>query len=795
MIHYIRADIEPKTVRPSTLRMGGSSPSGESIGLTNYYLELNGKPFFGICGEFHYSRYPSADWEQEIRKMKMSGINIAATYIFWNHHEEQEGVFDWKGDRNLRRFVELCGECGLYVILRVGPFCHGEVRNGGLPDWLFGRPFDVRSNDEGYLEYVRRLYEEIGRETSGLMFGEGGPVIGIQLENEFNAAAALWELTAKQGDEYLSGGSGGEEHMLRLKKLASGAGLVTPLYTCTGWGGAPVPEDEVLPLYGGYAYTPWSVTLENPQQQPTREYLFGSFHEDESVIPEFRPPYPRSKYPFACCEMGGGMQTWYLSRFQVEPESVQAMSLVKIAGGCNFVGYYMFHGGTNPVGKTGYLNESTTPRITYDFQAPIGEFGQIRSSNHGVRSLHYFLQTFGGTLAPMATVLPEGAESIGPEETEPLRYAVRTDGRSGFLFVNNYQDHVAMKEHRGTVFEIRLKEETVVFPRRSSLTVRPNASFFLPFRFPLSGLQLRYATAQPVTCIESEGGTAYFFRMIEGTDAEFGLDADGITGIASETGAIFREQDGSYSAVIPKETSGMIRIGRSGGGEVRIYALTPEESSSLWITETEGAKRLFLSDVPLAGTEKGLELYSTGRSGFEFREFVPKGASLPSWRIGSAGGGITARREGDFAVYSVQVAAKEPELGLTRLHDHKVVVSLEKGFMEGVQEVILSVDYTGNVGYAFSGGRLFHDHFYNGAPWEIGLSRFAEALAGGKGQIVLETTPLRQGVTTVDAGAAMAMQQRFEGQATAVIRGVTARPVYHIKLTAAEELNPGADGG
>lgn len=780
MIHYLNADVESKTIQPSTLRLGGRNPKGDEIGFTNYYMQLNGIPYFGICGEFHYSRYPYGEWETEIRKMKISGVNIVATYIFWNHHEENEGVYDWTGNLNLKRFVELCGECGLYVILRVGPFCHGEVRNGGLPDWLFGRTFDLRSNDDGYLEHVRRLYAEIGRETAGLMFGDGGPVIGIQLENEFNAASAIWELTAKQGDEYLDGGSGGEEHIRQLKNLAFEAGLRTPLYTCTGWGGAPIPEDEVLPLYGGYAYTPWSVNLDNPQQRPTREYLFVNYHNEESVIPEFTPQYPKTKYPFACCEMGGGMQTWYLSRFRVEPESVKAMSLMKIAGGCNFVGYYMFHGGTNPVSQMGYLNESTTPRITYDFQAPIGEFGQIRESSHGLRSLHYFLQSFGKDLAMMATVLPEGADEIEPENTEDLRYAVRTNGKSGFLFINNYQDHVEMKEHREVSFSIRLNDETLTFPHRTRMTVGRNVSCMLPFRFQMSGIQLRYATAELVTVLEYGERPAYFFRMAEGIDAELRLEADGVADIEMDKGDLFREEDGSFSLVVPQGTSSHITIKRTGGGEVCLYVMTPEEADSLWLLEQDGVRRALFSPVSLVPAEQGLEFRSLGRTEFEFREYVPESVTLPAWTMEAGDTPLTVLRKGRFAVCEIKVPAYEPRIAVERLHDHKLLLTVEPVTAEEVTDLILSVDYTGNVGYAFSKGRLFHDHFYNGATWEIGLSRFKDKLASGK--IVLETTPLRRGVTTVDTGAAMAIKQRFEGEAQAVFHSVAAVPFYKIVL-------------
>ena len=111
---------------------------------------IGGKPFLAISGECHYSRVPEDQWEDTILKMRAGGVNVVATYVFWNVHEEVEGHFRWDGRRNLRHFIELCQKHGLYVILRCGPFDHGEMRNGGLPDWLYGKPFDVRSVNEGF---------------------------------------------------------------------------------------------------------------------------------------------------------------------------------------------------------------------------------------------------------------------------------------------------------------------------------------------------------------------------------------------------------------------------------------------------------------------------------------------------------------------------------------------------------------------------------------------------------------------------------------------------------------------
>lgn len=97
-------------------------------------------------------------------------------------------------------------------MLRIGPFAHGECRNGGLPDWLDGQPFSVRSNDERYLFYVQRLYAEIAQQVKGLLFSEGGPIIGLQLENEYMHAGASWEVTYKQGTEWVPAGFDGVEH-------------------------------------------------------------------------------------------------------------------------------------------------------------------------------------------------------------------------------------------------------------------------------------------------------------------------------------------------------------------------------------------------------------------------------------------------------------------------------------------------------------------------------------------------------------------------------------------------------
>jgi len=214
---------------------GGRSPDGHVLAVNSRYLLLDGKPWFPVMGEFQYTRYPAENWEQEILKMKAGGVRIVSTYIFWIHHEEIEGSFDWSGRRDLRQFVELAGKHGMFVWVRVGPWDHGEVRNGGLPDWLL-RNTKTRQNDAAYLKYVQRFYGEIGRQLQGLFWKDGGPIVGVQIENEYHSRG-----TGK-----------GEEHILTLRKMARDAGLDAPFYSVTGWDDAAIPSRDVISVFGGY---------------------------------------------------------------------------------------------------------------------------------------------------------------------------------------------------------------------------------------------------------------------------------------------------------------------------------------------------------------------------------------------------------------------------------------------------------------------------------------------------------------------------------------------------------------
>jgi hypothetical protein len=137
---YVDASAPIAPPHTGYLHMGGTSSDGHSLQVNSRYLSLDGKPWLPVMGEFHFSRYPAAQWEDEILKMQAAGVNIVSTYIFWIHQEEVQGQFDWSGQRDLRRFVQLCARHHMYVWIRIGPWAHGEVRNGGFPDWIAKLP-------------------------------------------------------------------------------------------------------------------------------------------------------------------------------------------------------------------------------------------------------------------------------------------------------------------------------------------------------------------------------------------------------------------------------------------------------------------------------------------------------------------------------------------------------------------------------------------------------------------------------------------------------------------------------
>lgn len=182
--HSLRVPATTEPLLTGHLPFSDAPGAVDPVGVTSRWFTRGGRPWFPVSGEFHYTRCPAGQWEEELLKMKAAGVTAVASYLIWIHHEEIEGRVRFDGDRDLRRFVELCARHGLDFIPRIGPWSHAEVRNGGLPDWLLARTRAPRTDDPAYLEPVRGWFTAIAEQLKGLDRAHGGPIVAIQIENE-----------------------------------------------------------------------------------------------------------------------------------------------------------------------------------------------------------------------------------------------------------------------------------------------------------------------------------------------------------------------------------------------------------------------------------------------------------------------------------------------------------------------------------------------------------------------------------------------------------------------------------
>jgi hypothetical protein len=455
---------------------------GKPVTWDSHSLMIDGHRVCPVMGEIHYSRVPQDEWQREVRKMREGGVTIIATYVFWSHIEEQEGIFRWDGQRDLRRFLEICKQEQMPVVLRLGPFCHGEVRNGGIPDWVFTKDCKLREQNPVFLGLAEKLYRQIFTQVQGLQWKDGGPVIAAQFDNEYR---------------------GRGEYLMALKQIAQQIGFDLPFYTRTGWPElrTPVPYGEMLPLYGDYADGFWDKEVTEGCGSYYKAFNFKAFRSSTAIgtdllgKQEAKTSANDVAYPYFTCELGGGMATAYHRRPYVYPEDAYSMALVKLGSGSNLLGYYMYHGGTNPEGVLHTLNEVQTspgtanndlPQVTYDFQAPLGEFGQTYPQYYMLRPLHLFMQDFGETLAPMEASFP-APQDLKRGEDNALRWAIRCQGDSGFVFINNYERFCTLTTKKN----VQLSLSGMNLPR---LTIPSGTMAVLPVNIA----DIRYATAQLV---------------------------------------------------------------------------------------------------------------------------------------------------------------------------------------------------------------------------------------------------------------------------------------------------------
>jgi hypothetical protein len=670
------------------------NPSGQEISVNSRGLLFDGKPVFPVMGEFHYSRCPQAEWRGELLKMKAGGVDIVATYVFWIHHEEIEGQWDWSGQRDLRQFVKTCGEAGLKVVVRCGPWCHGEVRNGGLPDWVLGKGWKTRTTDTNFLAAVKVLYYEISRQVQGELWKDGGPVIGIQVDNEF------W---------------GSPDYLMALKRIALDSGIDVPFYIKTGWPVAkkPTPLGELLPLFGAYADGFWERSLKPMDGSSWENFTFKLQRTDPGIGDDTvknnqaGDTTGTERYPHLTCEVGGGMPASYHRRMNYDPRDVEAVVLTQLGGGSSMLGYYMYHGGQNPEGKNTTLQESQAtgypndlPVKSYDFNAPLGEFGQKNPQYYWLRRLHLFLHSFGTRLSQMPATLPEPRPAKKDDFTT-LRWSVRSDGESGFVFVNNYQRLQKLPAKRDVQFKLGLPGSELVFPDKP-VTVPADAFFIWPFNLDLGGAKLVYATAHPVCTTTNAGEYVAYFAETPGVRSEFKFDPKTLGGRANPRSVFENVKPGRHSAIKLKNAS---------GGKIRIVLL--DQADSLALQKDDATQRIF----------------------FE-RQSKPSTIRIKSYLIRNAG---TARQI-PLSRGKPAIALAPGEADYTNAAVWRIAIPAK---LDMSSNPVLRIRYTGDVARLTLNGRMIEDNFYSGREFDLGLRRYASEIS--RVEMRLEILPLQKG--------------------------------------------------
>lgn len=757
---------------PATVPAMASAPDADPrLRITSRALTRDGVGWVPVSGEIHYTRVPRARWRERLLLMRSGGVDVVSTYLFWIHHQPSPGLARFDGDLDIAAFVRLCAEVDLPVVLRIGPWCHGEVRNGGLPDWVQQAPVAHRTDDPGYLDLVRPWFAAIGAQVADLC-GPEGPVIGIQVENE------LYDQP---------------EHLRTLKRMAREVGLRAPLWTATAWGGADLPADEVFPLYSGYgdgfwvdAHAPWDTTF--------RAHFFPSHEwDDPGVGADVRGTVaadvtvrPRDEsFPPATCELGGGMATTYHRRPVPTGDDIAAVGHVKIASGSAWQGYYMYAGGTNPgpdlqeSHDTGYPND--LPRFDYDFHAAIGSAGQIGPSHAPLRRQHAFLRAFGPALVDMPSTLPEVLPG-GVEDASTLRWALRSDGRSGFVFLCWHQPHVPLPDLHGVRLGLDLPAgRSTIGP----VDVPAGTLARWPFGLRLGGgaggggtdagavdggavdggglgVEIRSATASALTLLDP---STLVLVAERGIDVDVRLDAHAVV-----TGDEVRQVEPGLHR-LSWRTGGTLHV-EVDSARATVVVVAAGDADRVWVLDTAEGRVLALADEPLWVEDGQVRVRSSVRP--EVRVWTAGGRSSAPAGSGASGSG---RRDGPDAALArvawrlaeVRAAGspRPPRAVSHRLVHHAGNVPPGYGTAQGrasapapetiaahaarwhLHDVgsvaagqdrrLLTITWAGDVAELLVDGQVVADRFWDGTPWLLDL----DAIPGAEGgRVSLRVLPL-----------------------------------------------------
>ncbi len=385
----------PAMANAATTAAPKGKPGTFTVGKGTFLL--NGEPFIVKAAEVHYPRIPRPYWEHRIQMCKALGMNAVCIYIFWNIHEQKEGQFDFTGNNDVAEFCRLAQKNGLYVIVRPGPYVCAEWEMGGLPWWLLKKKdIRLRERDPYFMERVKIFEEKVGEQLKPLTIQNGGPIIMIQVENEY--------------------GSYGEDkpYVSEIRDCLRGIyGKELSLFQCD-----------------------WSSNFEkNGLDDLTWTMNFGTganIDQQFRRLGELRPDAPKM-----CSEFWSGWFDKWGARHETRPakDMVEGMDEM-LSKGISF-SLYMTHGGTSFGHWAGANSPGFAPDVTsYDYDAPINEYGHTTPKFFELRNM---MQKYSDKKLPAVPKAPAPIITVPKfelKEFAPLMYAnggLNTDGNADDL--------------------------------------------------------------------------------------------------------------------------------------------------------------------------------------------------------------------------------------------------------------------------------------------------------------------------------------------------------------------------
>jgi beta-galactosidase len=340
---------------------------------------LNGKPYVIRCGEIHSDRVPPEYWRNRLQMCKAMGLNTVCAYLYWNVHEPKEGEFTFKDAADVAQFCRIAAEENLHVILRPGPYSCAEWEFGGFPWWLLKTAdIKLRTRDPRYLNAAKRYLMRVGKELAPLQINRGGPIIMVQVENEYGSYGS------------------DKEYMGIVRDTLKEAGFEVPLFHCDGPSQLPRDHrDDIFAVvnFGG-----------NPE---------GSFEALRKVQP---------KGPLMCGEYyPGWFDSWGRAHHTGNTANVVKELKWMLDHKASF-SIYMAHGGTSFGFTAGANSPPFAPQSTsYDYDAPISEAGWDTEKFHAIRDLFSRYLQPGEELPPVPTKRPVIAvPTFELKESSPL---------------------------------------------------------------------------------------------------------------------------------------------------------------------------------------------------------------------------------------------------------------------------------------------------------------------------------------------------------------------------------------